>query len=49
MARNNDAEKEWGALSAWDISPGDISYKYKINNRIVQVERNGDGSRVAMG
>ena len=49
MERHNDASKEWGALLSWAISPGDISYKYKINNRTVQGERNGDGARVAMG
>ena len=43
---HNDAAKEWGALSTWDINPSAISYKPKISSRTVQGERNGARARV---
>ena len=36
LARNDGAEKEWGALGYRDLVPSDITYKPKINIRIVQ-------------
>ena len=49
LSQHNNAAKEWGALSAWALNPSFISYEPKINSRIVQDERNGDGVWVAMG
>ena len=49
LSWQNDAAKEWGALSARAINPSDTSYKPKINSRIVQVESNRARARVATG
>ena len=46
LAWHNDANKEWGALSAQATNPSDISYELKINSRKFQGERNGAGARV---
>ena len=49
LAWHNDANKEWGALSALAINPSDISYEPKINSRTFQAETNGAGAQVRMG
>ena len=49
MEWHNYAAKEWGNLLARDINPSATSYEPKINSRIVQSDRNGDGARVATG
>ena len=40
-----DAAKEWGTLRARYLTPCDISYEHKMNNRILQGERTRAGSR----
>ena len=46
VARNNNAIKKWGALSAWALNSSCISYEPKINSRTVQGERNRAGERI---
>ena len=45
LSRHDDAAKEWGALGSRALVPIAITYKPKINNRTVQVERTGAGAR----
>ena len=47
LVRHINATKESGALSAQALNPSCISYKPKINNRIVQGERNDARVQVA--
>ena len=45
LERHDDAAKEMVALGAQALVPSAITYEPKINNRTVQGERNGSGSR----
>ena len=45
LDRHEDAAKKWGALGARALIPSAISYKRKINIKIVQGERTGAGAR----
>ena len=47
LEQHNDADKEWGALSARSINPSAISYGPKINSRTIQGELNRAGAWVA--
>ena len=45
LARHDDAAKEWGALGYRSLVPSAITYKPKINSRIVQGDSTGAGAR----
>ena len=49
MARHDEYAKDWGALGAWALVHIAITYKPKINSRIVQGERNGAGAQQKSG
>ena len=38
LARHDDAAKEWGALGARALVPSAITYKPKINSRLVPAQ-----------
>ena len=45
LAWHDDAENEWGALGDRALFPSAITYKPKINSRILLGERTGAGAR----
>ena len=45
LVRHDETAKDWVTLGAQALVPSAITYKPKINSRIVQGERNGAGAR----
>ena len=45
LAWHDEAAKEWGTLKSRALIPSAINYEPKINSRIVQGNRTGDGAQ----